>query len=103
MTQQNYDRPEAEFILEVEKAGWGSPETPLEFKRLVDTQRKAMGEEVEEIPEEVIDAERAFLSVDRRLKEAYGRKAPQSEIDLLEVEKAEAAAKYRELLLLHGL
>ncbi|GAI59010.1 unnamed protein product, partial [marine sediment metagenome] len=103
MTQQNYDRPEAEYIVAVEEAGWGSPETPLEFRRLVDTQRKAMGEEVEEIPEEVIDAERAFLSVDRRLKEAYGRKAPQSEIDSLEVEKAEAAAKYRELLLLHGL
>ncbi|MBA7578410.1 hypothetical protein ES708_20272 [subsurface metagenome] len=102
MVQQNYDKPEAEYIVDVEEAGWGSPETPLEFKRLVNAQRKAMGEEVKEIPQEVIDAERAVLSSTGRLGAAYAAGLAQDKIDLLEVEKAEAAAKYRELLLLHG-
>lgn len=103
MVQQNYDKPEAEYIVEVEEAGWGSPETPLEFKRLVNTQRRAMGEEVKDIPQDVIDVEKAFLSVTERLKAAYAEGVAQDRIDLLEVEKAEAAVRYRELLLLHGL
>ncbi|GAJ19546.1 unnamed protein product, partial [marine sediment metagenome] len=93
MEQQNYDKPEAEYIIAVEEAGWGSPETPLEFKRLVDAQRRAMGEEVKEIPQEVVDAEKAFVSISARLKQAYARAAKQAELDNLEVEKAEAGAK----------
>ncbi|GAJ13029.1 unnamed protein product, partial [marine sediment metagenome] len=97
--------PEAShFILEVraEESPF-SPTTPLELKRLIGHYNRSQGMEVTEIPQEVIDAERAFLSVTERLKVAYAEGLAQDKIDLLEVEKAEAAARYRELLLLHGL
>jgi len=72
MRHQNYARPEAEFIVAVEIGMEGSPETPLEFRKLVEEYRRAMELEHAEIPDELIELEKEIMRKEeelRRLKE----------------------------------
>ncbi|GAI06311.1 unnamed protein product, partial [marine sediment metagenome] len=90
LMRKNYEAWEAEYIYDIEVVGAASPESPLEFRQIVESYRRSQGLDYKEIPQDVIDAEKAFLSVSERLKAAYEKGLPQDEIDPLEVEKAEA-------------
>jgi len=98
-----YDPSEAEYIVAVNVAAAGSPESYLEFKQLTESYRRSQGLETKEIPQEVIDLEKELGTVERRLKEAKKAREPQATINELEVRRAELAVRYRELLMAAGL
>ncbi|GAJ17474.1 unnamed protein product, partial [marine sediment metagenome] len=50
---KNYDRWEAEYIYDIEVGAASSPETPMEFRQLVESYRHAVGLEFKDIPTEV--------------------------------------------------
>jgi len=97
MRHQNYAEAEANYIFAVEEAGWGSPESPLDFRKIVEEGRKAMGEDYIEIPPEVLEAEKESRNLALRLSQAISREAPQEEIDELKVLEVEARVRYDEL------
>ncbi len=103
MRHQNYALPEAQYIFDVTEAGWGSPESPMEFRKLVEEGRMAAGEEYIEIPPEVLEVEREARSVALRLSQAISKEAPQEELDELAVLDAGAKARYGEVRALHNL
>jgi len=103
MRQQKYGRAEAEFIIAVEVGMEGSPETPLEFQKLVEGYKRAVGEEYKEIPDELLNAEKEFLRLREEKEEAIRVGKPQYEIDRIEVELIKAQSYYQTLLAQYGL
>ncbi|GAJ06248.1 unnamed protein product, partial [marine sediment metagenome] len=103
MRHQNYAQAEAAFVLDVELGALGSPETPLEFRQLVEEYRASQGLEFKEIPQEVIEAEKALLSVQAQLTQAKSKGEEQEVIDQLEVELAEAQVRFDMLKVEHEL
>jgi hypothetical protein len=102
MRQQNYAREEAEFIVDVELEGMSSPETPLEFQRLVEEYRKSIGEEYKEIPEELLDIEKQLHRAKQKLREAKTQPQPPSNLGELEAEVVELTRRYEEYATLHN-
>lgn len=103
MRHQNYAFAEATFVLDVELGALGSPETPLEFRQLVEEYRASQGLEFKEIPQEVIEAEKALIAVSMRLKQARETAEAQEVIDQLEVEVAEVQVRFDILKAQHEL
>ena len=103
LMEMGYDRDEADFIVAVNVATEGSPETPLEYRGLVEAYRKSQGMEAKEIPQEVVEAERLAKDLTAKLQKAIEEKQPQETIDYLTVDKTEAMVRLRELLVLYGL
>jgi hypothetical protein len=93
-----YDEFEAEYIIVVNIEVESSPETPLEFRKLVENWRKAMGLEHKEIPKEVLEAERKYLELKKRLDEAIKRKERENIIAELNSKLADAEYRYFQLL-----
>jgi hypothetical protein len=93
-----YDEFEAEYIIVVNIEAESSPETPLEFRKLVENWRKAMGLEHKEIPKEVLEAERKYLELKKRLDEAIKRKERENIIAELNSKLADAEYRYFQLL-----
>lgn len=98
-----YDAAEAKFILDVRVGAASSPETPLEYRQLVESYRRSQGMEAKEIPEDMLAVEREFVSISRQLKEATERGDSQEVLDQLEVARADAMVRLRELLVLYEL
>lgn len=97
--------PEAShFILQVraEESPF-SPTTPLEFRQLVDGYKKALGEEVRELPAEVLEAEKLVIALEARHEEGTIAKAPQQELNELRAEIALAKVKYQDFKALYEL
>jgi len=92
-----YSKDEAEYIMAVEGAIMGSPETELEIEELAIKYKKAIGEEVIEIPPEVLEAEKDWRELERKLKEAIEVQAPPEEISKLEADIALAKSKFERL------
>lgn len=94
MRHQNYAQAEAAFVLDVELGALGSPETPLEFKQLVEEYRASQGQSFVEIPQEAIGAEKALIAISQRLKQAREAGEAQEVIDDIEVRLAEAQVRF---------
>jgi len=103
MRQQNYGRAEAEFIIEVEVGMEGSPETPLEYRKLVELYRKAEDLEYKDIPDDLIQVEKEFYKLREQREEAIRVGKPQEEIDRIDTELAKTQYLYRQLLARYGL
>ncbi|GAI09762.1 unnamed protein product, partial [marine sediment metagenome] len=103
LLDMGYDHDEADYIIKINVEAAGSPETLFEFKKLTNAYRRSQGLTFKEIPPEILTAEKTLLDLEHRRSEAISGKESQSVIDRLEVDRAEAAVKYRELLKLHGL
>jgi len=93
-----YDREEAGYIIDARVAAAGSPETPLEFRELVESYRKSQGLDYKEVPAEVLEKEKELRDLNLRLKEAITQKAPQSELDQLEASIELSSASFSRLL-----
>lgn len=92
------DEDEAAYVVDINVEAEGSPETYLDYKKLVQSYRRSQGMTTKEIPDVVVAAEKALKEIERKRSKAIEERASQSAIDRLEVERAEAAVKYRELL-----
>jgi len=103
LQDMGYDLYEAEFIIAINVEAGSSPETPLEFRRLVESYKRSQGMEAKEIPEDVLALEREFESLNRQLREAQEKGDSQEILDTLEVARAEAMVRLRELLVLYKL
>jgi len=98
-----YDEAEAEYILAIHLISMkGDPETPLEMRRAVELQKKAMGLPYKEIPQELVDREKELLELKQRLKEAE-QKGDKEAIEELGKAVAEKEYAFRQLLAAHGL
>ncbi|GAI90438.1 unnamed protein product, partial [marine sediment metagenome] len=103
LIRKNYSPEEAEYIYAIEVEAAASPETPLEYRQLVESYRKSQGMSYEEIPQDILDADRALLDAIKALRKAEEAGASQDEIDTLKVVKAQSRQKYEELATLHNL
>ncbi|GAH44621.1 unnamed protein product, partial [marine sediment metagenome] len=79
-----YDEFEAEYIIAINVEAGSSPETPLEFRRLIESYKRSQGMDAKEIPEDVLTVEREFQTVNRQLTEAQQRGDSQEILDQLE-------------------
>lgn len=103
MEHQNYDRAEAEYIVSVEVAAMGSPETYREYLSLVRSYRKSQGEEVAEIPQDLIDAEKAVRAASVLLRASRDKGEPSERLSQLTADLREAETRLAELERLHSL
>ena len=98
-----YDPAEARFIIMANLDAVESPETPLEFARIVQSYRSATGREAKEISERAIQAEKTYLAVKESLAVARSKKAKPDIIDGLTLELAGARRVYDSELFSLGL
>ena len=98
LTEMGYDASEASYIIAINIETEGSPETPLEFQQLVDKYRRTQGMAIKEYPPEVLEAEKAFITLETQLKAAHKEGASQDAIDYLETQKALAQTTLELLL-----
>ncbi|MBA7591526.1 hypothetical protein ES708_33685 [subsurface metagenome] len=87
---KNYDKWEAEYIYDIEVAGTASPETPTEYRQLVESYRRATGQEFKEVPSELLDADRKRSELRLKLAQARSEDAPevaqlQADLEIAEV------------------
>ncbi|GAJ14785.1 unnamed protein product, partial [marine sediment metagenome] len=94
MRHQNYDQPEATYIVDLELALEGSPETPLEYRRIVEEGRESLGQDFKVIPDELIKAEKELFALTKQLKEAEVKEDNEAEIDRLKVERATKKSEF---------
>ncbi|MBA7570810.1 hypothetical protein ES708_12563 [subsurface metagenome] len=77
---KNYDKWEAEYIYDIEVTGAASPETPMEFRQLVESYRHAVGLDFKEVPPELLEVDRKRSELRSALALAISRPAPEDEI-----------------------
>ncbi|GAI79670.1 unnamed protein product [marine sediment metagenome] len=87
---KNYDKWEAEYIYDIEVTGAASPETPMEFRQMVESYRHAVGLEFKEVPPELLEADKKRSDLRLKLADARLRKAPevaqlQADLEIAEV------------------
>lgn len=97
-----WDDWEAEYKLEINVKATSSPETPLEFKQMVNSFQKAIGKPVKEIPQELLEAEKAMFEAKKRLEQARQQSQPQEVVNQLEADYYQAEAHYKISISLHG-
>ncbi|MBA7677807.1 hypothetical protein ES703_86071 [subsurface metagenome] len=90
LMRKNYALWEAEYIYDIEVAAASSPETPMEFRQLVESYRHAVGLDFKEVPRELLDADRKRSDLRLKLADARSRKAPevaqlQADLEIAEV------------------
>lgn len=93
-----YGLKEAQFIYKVEVLESASPETPLEYKAITDSYRRAIGVGVHETTEAALQAEKAWVEAKLRLKEAREKGEPQAELLTLEALVTETKARFEAAL-----
>ncbi len=103
LIRKNYEVWEAEYIYEIEVEAAASPETPLEFRQLVESYRKSQGLDYVVIPPELLEVEKTLWGVETRLKEARATSAAQEDIDQLQAEAAILKTKFDDMAALHPL
>ncbi|MBA7618507.1 hypothetical protein ES703_25834 [subsurface metagenome] len=97
LIRKKYEPWEAEYIYEIEVEAAASPETPLEFRRLVESWRKSQGLEFKEIPLQLIEAEKSSRDATERLQDAKRKGLNPDMIDSLQVKALEAQMLASEL------
>lgn len=102
LRELNYGEFEAEAIFDIEIEGAESPETPLEFERVTQSYRRSVGLTAREIPQDLIDAEKALLSIKGRLEAARKETPTPDNLSALESELAVAQAFFDALLVERG-
>jgi len=93
-----YDEFEARFIIAVRVGMESSPETPLEFRKYIEDWRRAIGVEAKEIPKELLEAEKKYFELRKKLDEAIKARKKEAEIARINQELVEAEYRYRQLL-----
>ncbi|GAI63353.1 unnamed protein product, partial [marine sediment metagenome] len=83
---KNYSRWEAEYIYDIEVAATSTPETPMEFRQLVESYRRSQGLEYKEIPTEVLEADRKRSELRLKLSQAESARASSDVIAQLQAE-----------------
>lgn len=77
-----YDKAEAQFVLDINVEAGESPETPLDFLRLVEGYKQSQGQESTPVPQSVRDAEKRVLDaraiLDGKLADGTGGVGPAS-------------------------
>lgn len=84
LMRKNYTLWEAEYIYDIEVGAAASPETPTEFRQLIESYRKATGQEFKEVPPELLAADKKRSDLRLRLAQARSKKAPEDEVAQLE-------------------
>lgn len=95
--KMGYDTFEAQYLVETNCHATSSPETPLEFEQLVNAYNKSLGKEVESIPQEKINAERAMVEAKNKLDKAKAESANPDTISTLEVDYYDKQARFKVL------
>ena len=98
-----YEKWEAEFLIEIHVESEGSPESYLEFRRLVEMYRRAMDMEHKEIPPELVKLEKRMNELRKEIEKAIAERKPDSYIERLNREMADLEYRYVQLLKAHGL
>ncbi|GAI73784.1 unnamed protein product, partial [marine sediment metagenome] len=88
---KNYNLWEAEYIYDIEVGAASSPETPMEFRQLVESYRHAVGLDFKEVPHELLKADRKRSDLRLRLSQARAKDAPEVAQLQADLEIAEAA------------
>jgi hypothetical protein len=100
---KNYDKWEAEYIFDIEVTGASSPETPMEFRQLVESYRHAVGLDFKEVPPELLDADRKRSNLQLELSQARARGAPEEELAQLQADLEIAEATFQNMKTGYGL
>ncbi|MBA7575779.1 hypothetical protein ES708_17615 [subsurface metagenome] len=98
---KNYDKWEAEYIYDIEVTGAASPETPTEFRQLVESYRHAVGLDFKEVPPELLAADRKRSELRLKLAQARSKDAP--EVAQLEAELEIAEVTFQNMKTGYGL
>jgi hypothetical protein len=97
-----YDRAEAEYIVAINlMVAKGDPETPLEMRRVVELQKKAMGLPYVEITQEMIELEKKIMELKKRMNELLAQ-GKQEEASDLAVQINDLEYRLKQLLVSHG-
>jgi len=100
---KNYNLWEAEYIYDIEVGAASSPETPMEFRQLVESYRHAVGLEFKEVPPELLEADRKRSELRLKLAQARSREAPEEEISELEAALEIAEVTFQNMKAGYGL
>lgn len=99
MDHQNYAREEAEYVMDVEVAVEGSPETYLEYKMLVEEYKRSQGLPYKIPPPELLAAEKVLKGAEASLKEAQDKGLKEAKLEPYLKAKSDAEYRFRQLLL----
>ncbi|MBA7589364.1 hypothetical protein ES708_31449 [subsurface metagenome] len=100
---KHYSREEAEYIYDLEVGAASSPETPMEFRQLVESYRHAVELPFKEIPTEVLAADKKRSDLRLELSQAIARKASQEELAKLQADLEIAEVQVRQIKADYGL
>ncbi|GAI95137.1 unnamed protein product, partial [marine sediment metagenome] len=100
---KNYNKWEAEYIYDIEVGAASSPETPMEFRQLVESYRHAVGLDFKEVPAELLEADKKRSELRLKLAQAGARKAPEDEIAKLQADLEIAEATFQNMKASYGL
>lgn len=93
-----YDMDEATFKIDARVAAAGSPESYIDFKVITNEYRKSQGQEVKEIPPELLEADKILTGLKNQLTKAEREEQPLDDIAQLKAAKELALAKYLDFL-----
>ncbi|MBA7556862.1 hypothetical protein ES705_49585 [subsurface metagenome] len=100
---KNYGKWEAEYIYDIEVTGAASPETPMEFRQLVESYRHAVGLDFKDIPSEVLEADKKRSELRLKLAQAISKPAPEDEIAQLRADLEIAEVTFQNMKAAEGL
>ncbi|GAI83463.1 unnamed protein product, partial [marine sediment metagenome] len=103
LMRKNYSEWEAEYIYDIEVGAAASPETPMEFRQLVESYRRSQGLEFKDIPTEVLEASKKLSDLRLSLAQAIARKASQEELAELQADLELEEAQVRQIKADYGL
>ncbi|GAI73389.1 unnamed protein product, partial [marine sediment metagenome] len=103
LMRKNYNLEEAEYIYDLEVGAAASPETPMEFRALVESYRRSQGLEYKDIPTEVLEASKKLSELRSALSQARARKAPETELSQLQADLAIAEVEVKQIKADYGL
>ena len=92
-----YDTLEAGYIVDAQVAAAGSPSSPLGFRKLVESYRKALGEEYMEIPDELIDLELEIIQLQEHIRELIETEPLSDKISAEKAKLAELEYRFSQL------
>ncbi len=100
---KNYDKWEAEYIYDIEVGAAASPETPMEFRQLVESYRHAVGLDFKEPSTIILEADRKRSDLRLKLAQARARKAPEDDIAKLQADLEIAEVTFQNMKAAEGL
>ncbi len=97
-----YDEWEAEYLVVTNTKATSSPETPLDYLELTNAYRKMKGLSVKEIPNDLLNAERAYFNAKKRLVIGQGENLDPEKLETLEADVYKLEAVYSVLRKQYG-